>query len=262
RFPWGSPSWDATPCGGADVRGTPSRCRTCCLSRVRCSSPRRAPPATPLMPGRSTTAFRLLVTRWRTSWCRRTTCGTTFFIGAGTSGSSAPRSVGAPGSIGRGSRAATSWTYRPCGGSPPGGTREGWNGATLAASPAPLRTIWAAWISPAAAGASRPEPSTNARCCHRRCASARRQHAELVTVRVGQHDPADVALADVDTGRAEGEQSLDLDVLVTAGEWGEVDVHPALPVVRNQRRAAPRDLRAAGRRADRGLLVLVPDQRP
>ena len=43
---------------------------------------------------------------------------------------------------------------------------------------------------------------------------------------------------------------------------GEVEVQPVLPALRCQRRAAPRDLRAAVRRADRGLLVLVPDQRP
>src|SRR3989337_2718508 len=39
-------------------------------------------------------------------------------------------------------------------------------------------------------------------------------------------------------------------------------MQPVLPGLRHQWRTAPRDLRTTARRADRGLLVLVPDQRP
>src|SRR4051812_11794172 len=39
-------------------------------------------------------------------------------------------------------------------------------------------------------------------------------------------------------------------------------MHPVLPGLLANRRAAPGDLRTASWRLDRGLLVLVPDQRP
>jgi len=88
------------------------------------------------------------------------------------------------------------------------------------------------------------------------------QHTELMAIRVGHHYPADLALADVDASRSEGDETVDLSLLVTVGRWSEVEVQPVLPGLRHQWRTAPRDLRTAARRADRGLLVLVPDQRP
>ena len=61
---------------------------------------------------------------------------------------------------------------------------------------------------------------------------------------------------------APGDETVDLRLLITVGRWSEVEMQPVLPGLRRHRRTAPRDLRTAGRRLDRGLLVLVPDQRP
>jgi hypothetical protein len=61
-------------------------------------------------------------------------------------------------------------------------------------------------------------------------------------------------------GGPEGHEPVDLRPVV-AVDRGEVDVQAVLPRLGEQRRT-PRDLRAAARRADRGLLVLVPHQRP
>src|SRR5918998_4969887 len=93
-------------------------------------------------------------------------------------------------------------------------------------------------------------------------ALSRGQHAELVAIGIGHHHPADLALADVDPSRPEGGETLDLRSLVAGSRWSEVEVQSVLSGLRHQRRTAPGDLRAAVRRADRGLLVLVPDQRP
>src|SRR3954447_20041285 len=91
---------------------------------------------------------------------------------------------------------------------------------------------------------------------------ARPQHTELVAVRIGHHDPADVALTDVDAPCPEGDQAVDLLLLVGVGRWGEVEVQSVLAGLGPERRTAPRDLGAALGRLDRGLLVLVPHQRP
>jgi len=42
----------------------------------------------------------------------------------------------------------------------------------------------------------------------------RRQDAELVALRIGQHHPRNLTLPDIDTRRAEGDQSIDLCLLV------------------------------------------------
>src|SRR5262245_25821600 len=89
-----------------------------------------------------------------------------------------------------------------------------------------------------------------------------RQHAELVAVGISQRHPADLALADVDSSRPEGEQTIDLRPLITVDRWSEVEMQAVLARLRHQRWTTPRDLRTAVRRADRGLLVLIPDQRP
>src|SRR5262245_16006954 len=91
---------------------------------------------------------------------------------------------------------------------------------------------------------------------------ARSQHAELVAVGIGQDDPADVALADVDPLRPERDETFDLGLLITVGGWGEVEVPPVLAGLRRDGGTAPRHLRAALRRLDRGLLVLITHQRP
>ena len=57
---------------------------------------------------------------------------------------------------------------------------------------------------------------------------ARRQDAELVAVRVCHDFPGDVALADVDTRRAEGDQALDLSLVIGTGRRGEVEVQAVL----------------------------------
>lgn len=56
-------------------------------------------------------------------------------------------------------------------------------------------------------------------------------HAELVAVGVCHHDPADLALADVESGRPERDQAVDLRSLVTVARGSEVEVQPVLPGV-------------------------------
>src|SRR6266511_3016113 len=88
------------------------------------------------------------------------------------------------------------------------------------------------------------------------------QHTELIAIGIGHHHPADLALADVDSSRPEGDETVDLGLLITVDRWSEVEMQPVLACFRPHWRTAPRDLRTALRRANRGLLVLVPDQRP
>src|SRR3954463_9176571 len=88
------------------------------------------------------------------------------------------------------------------------------------------------------------------------------QHTELVAIGIGHHHPADVALAYVDPSRPEGDETLHLRLLIAVDRWREVEMQSVLSRLRHQGRTAPRDLRTAVRRADCGLLVLVPDQWP
>src|SRR3954453_4809197 len=88
------------------------------------------------------------------------------------------------------------------------------------------------------------------------------QHTELVAIGISHHHPADLALADVDPSRPEGDETLDLHLLIAVDRWREVEMQSVLSRLRHQGRTAPRDLRTAVRRADCGLLVLVPDQWP
>src|SRR5260370_42189628 len=83
-----------------------------------------------------------------------------------------------------------------------------------------------------------------------------------MVIGIGHHHPAGLALADVDASRPEGDETFDLRLLITVGGWSEVEMQPVLPGLRHQWRTAPGDLRTAARRANRGLLVLIPDQRP
>ena len=93
-------------------------------------------------------------------------------------------------------------------------------------------------------------------------ALSRGQHTELMAIGIGHDHPADLALADVDASRPEGDETVDLRLLITVDGWSEVEMQPVLPGLRRQWRTAPGDLRTAARRANRGLLVLIPDQRP
>src|SRR5258707_5572365 len=91
---------------------------------------------------------------------------------------------------------------------------------------------------------------------------SRGQHTELMAIGIGHDHPADLTLADVDASRPEGDETVDLRLLITVDGWSEVEMQPVLPGLRHQWRTAPGDLRTAARRANRGLLVLIPDQRP
>lgn len=55
----------------------------------------------------------------------------------------------------------------------------------------------------------------------------------------------------------EGDETVDLHLLVTVDRKSEVEVQSALPAPGCHRGTAPRDLRTTVWRADRGLLVLV-----
>ena len=83
-----------------------------------------------------------------------------------------------------------------------------------------------------------------------------------MAIGIGHDHPVDLALADVDARRPEGDQTVDLRLLIAVDGWSEVEMQPVLPGLRHQRRTTPGDLRTAVRRANRGLLVLIPHQRP
>src|SRR5260370_13725011 len=83
-----------------------------------------------------------------------------------------------------------------------------------------------------------------------------------MAIGIGHDHPANLALTDVNTSRPERHEMVDLRLLITVDGWSEVEMQPVLPGLRRQRRTAPGDLRTAARRANRGLLVLIPDQRP
>jgi hypothetical protein len=48
------------------------------------------------------------------------------------------------------------------------------------------------------------------------------QLTELIAVRIGHHHPVDLALADIHSRRAKGEETLDLRLLITVGRGSEV----------------------------------------
>jgi hypothetical protein len=68
---------------------------------------------------------------------------------------------------------------------------------------------------------------------------SRGQHTELVAVGIGHDHPADLALADVDASRPEGDETVDLRLLITVNGWSEVEMQPVLPGLRHQGRTAP-----------------------
>src|SRR5260370_42669923 len=83
-----------------------------------------------------------------------------------------------------------------------------------------------------------------------------------MAIGIGHDPPADLALANVDASRPNRDEAVDLRLLISVDGWSEVEMQPVLPCLRHQWRTAPADLRTAVRRANRGLLVLIPDQRP
>lgn len=60
-------------------------------------------------------------------------------------------------------------------------------------------------------------------------ALSRAQDTELVVVGIGQDYPIDIALADVDPSRPEGDQTVDRSVLITVGGRSNVEVDSVLP---------------------------------
>src|SRR5262249_1876873 len=97
----------------------------------------------------------------------------------------------------------------------------------------------------------------------RRVALSRGQNTELMAIGIGHDYPADLALADVDASRTEADEPIDLLLLIAVNGRSDVEMQPVLAGLRRHgRRTAPRDLRTAGGRANRGLLILIPDQGP
>jgi hypothetical protein len=45
-----------------------------------------------------------------------------------------------------------------------------------------------------------------------------------MAIGIGHHHPADLALADVDSIRPEGDETVDLRLLITVDRWGEVEM--------------------------------------
>src|SRR4029077_6997507 len=91
---------------------------------------------------------------------------------------------------------------------------------------------------------------------------SRGQHTKLTAIGIGHDHPADLALADADASRPEGDETVDLLLLITVDGWSKVEVQSSLPGLRRQPRTVPGDLRTAPWRPDRGLQTLIPDQRP
>ena len=59
--------------------------------------------------------------------------------------------------------------------------------------------------------------------------------AELVVIGIGHDHPTDIALADVDSGRAQRNESVDLRLLIRVLGWSNVEMEPVLPEFRVQR---------------------------
>src|SRR5690348_6700921 len=93
-------------------------------------------------------------------------------------------------------------------------------------------------------------------------ALSRGQHTELIAIGIGHDHPADLTLPDVDVPRPQGDEAVDLGVLIAVDGWSDVEVQPVLAGLRLHWWSAPGDLRTAVWGANRGLLVLIPHQRP
>jgi hypothetical protein len=90
---------------------------------------------------------------------------------------------------------------------------------------------------------------------------SRVQHTELVAIGIGHDHPVDIALTDVDTSRAKGTQAIYLPALITLVRT-DVEMKPVLCQLRRNRRTPGNERAGTVRRADRGFVVLIPDQRP
>src|SRR5215203_4228706 len=88
------------------------------------------------------------------------------------------------------------------------------------------------------------------------------QGRKLIANGIGHGHPADFRWPDFDASRPKRDETIHLRLLITANRWCDVETQPVLTCPRHQWRTTPGDLRATTRRLDRGLLVLVPEQRP
>src|SRR6476620_3337685 len=93
--------------------------------------------------------------------------------------------------------------------------------------------------------------------------SARCQHAELVALGVGEHDPRDIALPDVDPPGSECDETLDLRILLAVDRWCDVEMQPVLPRLGRAGVWAERHERSSSVGcSDGGVAVLVVHDRP
>src|SRR6266513_4164633 len=100
-------------------------------------------------------------------------------------------------------------------------------------------------------------------CASSAVISARRQHAELVALGVGQHNPRDIALPDVDPPGSECAETLDFRILVTVGRRCDVEMKAVLPGLGRAGGWAERhEGTSSVRLSDSGVAVLVVDDRP
>ena len=88
------------------------------------------------------------------------------------------------------------------------------------------------------------------------------QHTELVPIGIGHDNPIDVTLVAVDSSRPEGDQAVYFRSLVSRGGRSDVEMKPVLRGLRGERRSPGDERTGPVWRPDRGLFVLIPDQRP
>src|SRR5439155_24908508 len=88
------------------------------------------------------------------------------------------------------------------------------------------------------------------------------QYTEFVVIGIGHDHPIDLALADVDSSRPKRNEAVDFRSLINVAGRSDVEMEPVLPDLRGKRRTPGDERTGAVRRADRGFLVLIPDQRP
>ena len=153
---WASRSWAGRRCGGAAARRTPSHCHRCSRTRARSSCPPDAQPAPIRTPGTSAPSGHQTAIGSPTFSCPPRTCGMTSSTRAGTSACSAPKSVLTRGAGRPDPRAATSWIFARCGGSPPTGMTHAWTAATSGGSRKRRQSTCEPWDSRARSGACDP----------------------------------------------------------------------------------------------------------
>src|SRR5437879_8582363 len=69
----------------------------------------------------------------------------------------------------------------------------------------------------------------------------RREHADLVAIRIGKHDPSHLALADVHRAGTEPDEPRDFSPVIISLGWCDVEVHPVLGLLRGHAGRSERD---------------------